>query len=79
MSLQTDAGDNSVTQFAVLGLWVARKHQVPVDRSLLMAEAHARATQKDEGGWAYSPGRLDSDRRHDLRRPDGARRRPRRQ
>ena len=56
MSLQTDAGDNSVTQFAVLGLWVARKHQVPVDRSLLMAEAHARAAQKDEGGWAYSPG-----------------------
>ena len=54
----SNTGDNSVTQFAVLGLWVARKHQVPVDRSLLMAEAHARATQEDEGGWAYLHGRL---------------------
>ncbi len=53
-------GDPSLTQFAVLGLWVARKHQVPVDRSLLMAEAYARAIQEDDGGWSYRQGLIGS-------------------
>ena len=48
------AGDLSLTQFAVLGLWVARKHHLPVDRSLLLAEAHVRSCQAADGGWAYS-------------------------
>ena len=48
------AGDLSLTQFAVLGLWVARKHHLPVDRSLLLAEAHVRSVQGADGGWAYS-------------------------
>ena len=47
-------GDLSLTQFAVLGLWVARKHHLPVDRSLLLAEAHVRSCQAADGGWAYS-------------------------
>jgi hypothetical protein len=47
-------GDLSLTQFAVLGLWVARKHKVPVDRSLLLTEARVRASQESDGGWAYS-------------------------
>jgi len=47
-------GDLSLTQFAVLGLWVARKHHVPVDRSLLLAESYARGSQAGDGGWAYS-------------------------
>ena len=47
-------GDLSNTQFAVLGLWVARKHHVPVDRSLLLAEARCRAAQASDGGWPYN-------------------------
>ena len=49
-----NAGDLSLTQFAVLGLWVARKHHLPVDRSLLLAEAFVRSCQAADGGWAYS-------------------------
>jgi hypothetical protein len=32
-------GDNSNTQFALLALWVARRHGLPVDRSLALAGA----------------------------------------
>ncbi len=49
-----NTGDLSLTQFAVLGLWVARKHHLPVDRSLLLAEAFVRSCQEADGGWAYS-------------------------
>src|SRR5262249_42383466 len=45
--------DNSNTQFAVLALWVAQKHGVPVHRSLAFAEARYRASQLDTGGWSY--------------------------
>ena len=46
-------GDLSVTQFSVLALWVARKHKVPSDRSLLLTEASCRAIQAPEGSWSY--------------------------
>src|SRR5207249_3530648 len=49
-------GDNSNTQFAVLGLWVAQKHGVPVQRSLTFAEARYRSSQLPTGGWSYSWG-----------------------
>src|SRR5262249_15581119 len=38
-------GDNSNTQFAVLGLWTARKHGLPVDAALERVEAHFRRSQ----------------------------------
>jgi hypothetical protein len=47
-------GDNSNTQFAVLALWVARKHGVPCDNSLALVDKHFRATQQKDGGWLYS-------------------------
>jgi hypothetical protein len=49
-------GDNSNTQFAVLGLWVSRKHGVPVEASLAFASKHFRTTQNEDGGWAYVTG-----------------------
>ncbi len=62
--------DNSNTQFALLALWVARRHQVPVDKSLALAEKHFRATQLSgpqadpdgnnqdlDGSWYYAPAR----------------------
>src|SRR5262249_576362 len=45
--------DNSNTQFAVLGLWVARRYGVPVDKALEITEARFRRCQGADGGWAY--------------------------
>lgn len=47
------SSDNSNTQFAVLALWVARVHDVPVDYPLLLAEWRFRKTQRQDGGWNY--------------------------
>jgi hypothetical protein len=46
--------DNSLTQFVILALWSAQKHGVPAERSLAMAEARFRASQNDDGSWAYT-------------------------
>jgi hypothetical protein len=46
--------DNSNTQFAVLALWLARKHGVPVDGALDLIERRYLATQRRTGGWGYS-------------------------
>jgi hypothetical protein len=45
--------DNSNTQFAILGLWVARRHGLPVDGALLQAERVFRGTVRSDGGWSY--------------------------
>jgi hypothetical protein len=45
---------NSNTQFAVLALWAARKHKVPVEQALRRAEARFRAQQNPDGSWAYT-------------------------
>ena len=49
-------GDNSNTQFAVIGLWCARKHGVPCDNALALTGKMYRATQGSDGGWSYSNG-----------------------
>ncbi len=46
--------DNSNTQFAVLALWLARKHGVPVDGALDLVERRFLATQTRTGGWPYN-------------------------
>src|SRR5262249_50428471 len=48
--------DNSNTQFACLALWAARKHDVPLDRTLGFMSKHFRGTQKPDGSWFYLPG-----------------------
>jgi hypothetical protein len=55
--LTYDAYDNSNTQFALLALWVARRHGMPVGPSLAMVERHFRATQSPTTGcWKYQYG-----------------------
>lgn len=49
------AGDNSNTQFAILGLWVARRAGVPTDKALARAETRFRNSQHGDGGWGYIP------------------------
>jgi hypothetical protein len=47
-------GDNSNTQFALLALWAARRHQAPVDHSLALVVRRFRNTQKADGSFDYS-------------------------
>jgi len=49
-------GDNSNTQFASLGLWVARRYGLPVESALIRTEKRYRVTQMIDGGWTYIPG-----------------------
>jgi hypothetical protein len=44
----------SNTQFAMLALWGARKHGVPVRDALLAAAGHFHRTQARDGHWIYS-------------------------
>jgi len=47
--------DNSNTQFAVIAVWGARKHGVPVNNALDMIEKRFRITQNPQtGGWGYA-------------------------
>jgi hypothetical protein len=49
--------DNSNTQFAILAVWVARRHGVPVEDALELIEKRFLATQNPQtGGWPYSGG-----------------------
>jgi hypothetical protein len=46
---------NSNTQFAILGLWTARKHGVPVGPSFnLVVNRFRRSQSPSDGGWAYN-------------------------
>lgn len=46
-------GDNSCTQFAVLGLWVASRTGINIDRVLAKVARRFQKTQLEDGGWAY--------------------------
>jgi hypothetical protein len=45
--------DNSNTQFAIMALWVARRHDVPIERTTHLVEQRFRTSQTAEGGWGY--------------------------
>jgi hypothetical protein len=50
---QGGMGDNSNTQFAILALWVSRRHGMPVDKALARIDARFRLSQNADGGWGY--------------------------
>jgi hypothetical protein len=45
--------DNSNTQFAVLGLWAARRHSIPMDRALALVVWRFQTSQSRDGSWSY--------------------------
>ncbi len=45
--------DNSNTHFAMLGLWAARKYDIPVDRTFALVARRFRNTQGGGGTWSY--------------------------
>ncbi|HTU92894.1 MAG TPA: hypothetical protein VMF69_22630, partial [Gemmataceae bacterium] len=45
--------DNSNTQFALLALWVAQRHDVPARRSMGMIVRRFESSQNRDGSWSY--------------------------
>jgi hypothetical protein len=45
--------DNSNTQFALLALWAARRHGVPIDRTIRLAVQRFQNSQLRDGTWTY--------------------------
>jgi Ca-activated chloride channel family protein len=54
-------GDNSNTQFALLGLWAAGRHGLDSDQPLESIDHHFRSSQIQNGRWAYRPGMPGTD------------------
>ena len=66
-TFDSGACDNSNTQFAVLALWVAGRHDVAIRRTVALLEKHFRTTQLPsgpdpsgnnlnlDGAWPYNP------------------------
>lgn len=52
-----EGADNSNTQFAMMALWVARRHNLPVDKHLEKVGERFRTTQVKSGHWGYEPHR----------------------
>lgn len=50
----TSTGDNSNTQFAIIAMWAARRHGMPVENTMKAIEARFRSTQHPQGCWAYT-------------------------
>ena len=47
-------GDNSNTQFALLGIWAAGRHGFDPNAALAEVERHFRGTQQEDGRWLYT-------------------------
>lgn len=47
-------GDNSCTQFAVIGLWVASRWGVNIDDVMERVDQRFVDTRREDGGWAYN-------------------------
>ena len=45
--------DNSDTQFAILALWAAQRHDVPVDRTMRLIANRFQTSQNSDGSWGY--------------------------
>ena len=45
--------DNSNTQFAILALWVAQRHDVPMERTLRLVTTRFQSSQSADGSWNY--------------------------
>jgi hypothetical protein len=52
-AFQHGGSDNSNTQFAILALWAASRHGLPLERALAAVAVRFRASQLDDGSWNY--------------------------
>lgn len=51
---QDGVGDNSCTQFAVLGLWTASRTGMDIDQPMAAVARRFITTQNSDGGWPYT-------------------------
>jgi VWFA-related protein len=49
-------GDNSNTQFALLGIWAAGRHGFDSNAALEAIDSHFRSSRNSDGRWGYVPG-----------------------
>ncbi len=56
---QDGEGDNSCTQFGVLGLWVASRYGVPIEQAMTEVAGRFLDDQNEDGGWSYAPATPD--------------------
>jgi hypothetical protein len=52
--LRQDGTDNSNTQFAILAIWVAGRHDVPTERVCELIDLRFRTSQCQNGAWSYN-------------------------
>jgi hypothetical protein len=52
--LPPDRSDNSNTQFAILGVWAASRHGLPMDTALAHIARRFRLSQHPNGSWSYN-------------------------
>lgn len=45
--------DNSNTHFATIGLWCARRHEVPTERTFALLNRRFQTSQSADGSWGY--------------------------
>ena len=45
--------DNSNSQFAILALWIAQRHDVPMERTLRLIATRYQTSQNADGSWGY--------------------------
>jgi len=50
----TGSDDNSNTQFTMMALWVARRHDLPVEAALALSGKRFRVSQQPHGAWGYN-------------------------
>jgi hypothetical protein len=54
IGMDIEVSDNSNTQFAILGLWAARRHDIPAALSMGLLDRRFRTSQLPNGTWAYT-------------------------
>ncbi|RMG34647.1 MAG: hypothetical protein D6725_13880 [Planctomycetota bacterium] len=54
-------GDNSCTQFAVLGLWTASRVGVDISDTMALVARRFLETQTEDGGWPYRPATMEGE------------------
>ncbi len=65
-------GDNSCTQFAVLGLWTASRTGMDIDQPMAAVARRFKTTQNSDGGWPYTSAVANAGENKSAMNPSGS-------
>ena len=65
-------GDNSCTQFAVLGLWTASRTGMDIDQPMAAVARRFKTTQNSDGGWPYTSAVANTGENKSAANPSGS-------